>query len=81
LEKLKTTDKVNEYLLTGLRTKWGVDLVWLSSYGYDLNLDYKDKLTEWASKGWIIMDNASLKLTTKGFLFADFIASELFWVD
>ncbi len=81
LEKLKTTNKVNEYLLTGLRTKWGVDLVWLSSYGYDLNLDYKDKLTEWASKGWIIMDNASLKLTTKGFLFADFIASELFWVD
>ncbi len=78
-EDLSLMDKYNEHILTGLRTKWGVNLDEIEQK-YQVNVLVKDhiKLEEWTKRTWIEVDNNCLRLTKKGFLFADFISSELF---
>ena len=73
-EILSEEDKINEYLITGLRTKWGIDLIYLKyEFGYDLNQrkDYIDKLI--ASSLAKVEENR-LILSEEGFLLADEIA-------
>ena len=79
LERLSTRDRLNEYLLTGLRAKWGVDLKYLKDqFRYDIYDEHGSKLSSWSSLEWLSVDAYVLRLTDKGLLFADFIASELF---
>jgi oxygen-independent coproporphyrinogen-3 oxidase len=78
-EELSTKDIVNEALLTGLRTKWGVNLAEVKElYKYDIAATYQSQITEWQQKDWLEMRNGILRLRADGFLFADYIASELF---
>lgn len=78
-EILTPADQLNEYLLTGLRTKWGVDLDTLKNdYGYDILASFAEELQQWSNQGWINRTGDSLSLTPEGLLFADYIASELF---
>lgn len=79
LENLSNEDKINEYLLTGLRTIWGCDLDFLkSNYGDDLlnrkatyiNMLLANKLAEVKAN--------KIVLTQKGLLLADKISSDLF---
>jgi oxygen-independent coproporphyrinogen-3 oxidase len=78
-EVLSTTDRLNEYLLTSLRATWGIDIQILrTKYEYDIDVSFAEELSYWTSIGWAIRDNNILKLTDKGLLFADYIASELF---
>lgn len=79
IEKLTDADHVNEYLLTGLRTKWGcqLDLLEQLSNFQFLNTN-RQLIIELTNKSWIhILDN-TLMLTEAGKLFADRITSELF---
>jgi oxygen-independent coproporphyrinogen-3 oxidase len=79
LEVLTLENKFNEYVMTSLRTQWGIDL---EKIKLDFGLDYKNKLLAFAEE--YIMDNHlalaedQLTLTTKGKLFADRIAADLF---
>jgi oxygen-independent coproporphyrinogen-3 oxidase len=79
LEQLSRKDRINERLLTGLRTRWGCDIKELSDrFGYDIrarHYSYLDKLVTEQLAEW---DGLNLKLTRKGFLVADRIASDLF---
>lgn len=80
VEILSEKDRVNEYLLTGLRTHWGCDLAFLkkiSETGHALVLALVPPFVE---RGWVIFDEDTLRLTSAGKLFADRVASELFWV-
>ena len=79
VETLSAADQTNEYLLTGLRTKWGVELQKLDvlSAGRFV-LEAGDELGRMARKGWIKEDSGILLLTEAGKLFADRIASDLF---
>ena len=78
-EFLSVEDRVNEYLLTGLRTKWGVNLAELnSSYGHPIHTLFSKELGDWEQRGWITISQGQLTLTSSGLLFADYIASELF---
>lgn len=78
-EKLTAKDKVNEMLLTGLRTKWGVDLQEIKTkYDFDLRALHQETIADWQSKGWLVYESGVIKLRGEGFLFADYIASELF---
>ncbi len=80
-EMLSIENKINEYILTTLRTKWGTDLKKIKQdYGYDLmnkNTDYLSKVFE---GGLAVMNADVLRLTRKGKLLADKISSDLFVV-
>jgi oxygen-independent coproporphyrinogen-3 oxidase len=79
VEMLTPADQTNEYLLTGLRTKWGVDLQKLEVLSAGaFTSQAGDELGRMTRKGWIREDSGILRLTEAGKLFADRIASDLF---
>ena len=79
MEELTAINRLNEYLLTGLRAKWGVDTdVLKKEHDYDIDLRYAEELSYWLSVGWIERKGTNVRLSDKGLLFADFVASELF---
>lgn len=79
LEKLTVSNRVNEILLTGLRTKWGVDLrVLFRDYNYDIVRLFQDDIEYWVSLNWMEIRDSNMKLTDEGMLFADYISSTLF---
>jgi oxygen-independent coproporphyrinogen-3 oxidase len=79
VEQLDQRTKLNEYLMTRLRTTWGVDLDYMhTTFGVDLWKIESDYLQQLLQDGMMTKENTTLKLTTKGLLQADRIASELF---
>jgi oxygen-independent coproporphyrinogen-3 oxidase len=79
VETLSRADQTNEYLLTGLRTKWGVELQKLETLSAgQFVLQAGGELGKMVRKGWVREDSGILLLTEAGKLFADRIASELF---
>lgn len=78
-EILTPENKINEYIMTSLRTKWGVDVDFLKTTfasRYFGNLD--EQLNDWVKKGKLTSENNCYTLTLAGKLLADHIASELF---
>lgn len=75
IEYLDEKTKCNEYILTSLRTSDGLDKKHLENYFLS---EMEIKIDQFISKGWIETKDNILKLTKKGKLFADHIASELF---
>lgn len=81
-EVLSKADKVNEYIMTSLRTIWGCDLNKVfNSFGINLLNVNKSYIDEYIDKKLLNLDNNILKLTNNGKLFADKIASDLFIVE
>ncbi len=79
IEILTTVNKVNEYIMTSLRTSWGMDLHKISKLsGPDYAKLIKLGLEKFLNKNWLINKEEIITLTTEGKLFADHIASELF---
>lgn len=79
IEILSFEDKVNEYLLIGLRTKWGCNIQKINQLSNTNFLKMNEKMIgNQVSEGFIVIENDTLLLTPKGKLFADRIASDLF---
>lgn len=79
VENLTGTDLLNEYLLTGLRTIWGVDFQYISDhYQIDLLTRKKDILVKMNQEGWLLWQDKKLSLSKTGKLLADSIAAALF---
>lgn len=79
VEKLSKANQFNEYVMTSLRTMWGIDLLKLKSdFDVDFEKQFSKNLEQFIVKDWILKKEQSLILTTKGKLYADHIASELF---
>jgi len=82
IEILSKTDRYNEYIMTGLRTIWGVSLDRIAT---EFGNDYLDYLQKQAQKfindGLLFIDNNILKPTPKGKFLTDGIASDLFLVN
>jgi oxygen-independent coproporphyrinogen-3 oxidase len=79
IETLDDRTRLNEYLMTSLRTAWGVDLDYIqNSFGVDLWHVENDFLQQLIEDDLMTKENAIVKLTIKGLLQADRIASELF---
>lgn len=79
IEILSLEDKVNEYLLIGLRTKWGCNIQNINDLSNVDFLQMNEKMVHnQVSEGFMLIENDTLLLTPKGKLFADRIASDLF---
>ena len=78
-EILTPANRINEYIMTSLRTKWGMDLSYLNS-NFDARYfeDFHKQLAEFVEKGKVKIENKSCTLTAAGKILADHIASELF---
>ena len=81
-EILTKTDKYNEYVMTGLRTIWGISLDRIET---EFGLKYLDYLKTQAQKFIIdellFVENKILKPTKKGKFLSDGIASDLFYLN
>ncbi len=82
MEILSTTDKYNEYVMTGLRTIWGVSLDKVAS---EYGKKYREYLLKQAEKymqeHMLYLDGDLLLTTKKGRFLADGIASDLFMLN
>ncbi|MBP6182745.1 radical SAM family heme chaperone HemW [Flavobacterium sp.] len=79
IEILSTADRYNEYIMTGLRTIWGVSLDRIER---EFGVDYLNYLNKQAQKfledNLLSVKNNILKPTSKGKFLTDGIASDLF---
>ncbi len=79
IETLTIANKINEYILTSLRTMWGTDLTKLSQdFGASYRIDVERATKRVLEKGLISRENDIITLTLSGKLLADQIAAELF---
>lgn len=81
-EILSINDRINEYIMTSLRTMWGINLENVSrEYGVDIQKQLLLDAEGFIQEGKLILDNNMLKLSFEGKLIADHIASELFIIE
>ncbi|WP_343523473.1 radical SAM family heme chaperone HemW [Pedobacter sp.] len=82
VEELSLNDRFNEYIMTSMRTIWGIDLQKINTdFGKDFLEETKHNLKSFEDKDWLLMDGNNICLSQNGKLFADHIASELFIVE
>ncbi|NJO25311.1 MAG: radical SAM family heme chaperone HemW [Bacteroidia bacterium] len=75
-EQLTAVQKVNEYIMTSLRTAEGIGLGKLDA---GMKAHLRSKIRKYVEKGWAMETEAFIKLTNEGKLMADGIASDLFF--
>lgn len=82
VEILTANDRYNEYIMTGLRTIWGVSLNRIQKeFGKEV-LQYLQKQSEkFIADGLLAVEKNILKTTPKGKFLADGIASDLFLIN
>lgn len=81
-EMLTKTDQYNEYIMTGLRTIWGVSFQKVEK---DFGVTYKNYLIEqskiFINQHLLYIDDEHLRVTKKGQFLSDGIASQLFKIN
>lgn len=78
-EILSPADQINEYIMTAIRTQWGIDLARLESlFGAAARETLSDKLNRIRNPQHIIRDQDHILLSMEGKLFADDVAAQLF---
>ncbi|RIA08530.1 oxygen-independent coproporphyrinogen-3 oxidase [Flavobacteriaceae bacterium MAR_2010_72] len=81
-ETLTQMDKYNEYVMTGLRTIWGVSIQKVTNeFGDDFTKHLLNQSQLFINQQLLYIDNEILKVTQKGKFLSDGIASELFKVN
>lgn len=81
-EELTKEDRYNEYIMTGLRTIWGVSLKRIESeFGQEFLNYLKKQSQRFIDDGLLEIENNILKTTKKGKFLCDGIASDLFLVN
>jgi oxygen-independent coproporphyrinogen III oxidase len=78
-EILTPENRFNEYLMTGLRTMWGVSLRNIDkNYGSEFKTQLLENAQKHLNSKMLILENDVLKTTNKGKFLCDGIASDLF---
>ncbi|MGM0634570.1 MAG: radical SAM family heme chaperone HemW [Bacteroidota bacterium] len=81
-EMLSKTDQYNEYIMTRLRTKWGVNLQDVSAkFGENYHKYLLQQITDFMNQGLIEISDHRLHITKKGKFLSDGIAAELFMLE
>ena len=82
VEELSITDRYNEYIMTRLRTHFGVDLVEVESKFGKEYLEYlKEQSVVLFEKELLRIENDVMHITEKGTFLSDGIAADLFYID
>ena len=82
IEILTTTDKYNEFVMTGLRTIWGVNLNRIEiEFGQSYIKHLKKQFEKFVNDDLLVLENGILKTTKKGKFLSDGIASDLFMLN
>lgn len=82
IEILSITDRYNEYIMTGLRTIWGVSLDRIATEFGNEYFDYLQKQAQkFINDDLLFLENKILKPTRKGKFLIDGIASDLFYLN
>ena len=76
-EVLTKDNKINEYIMTGMRTQWGIDLVALANMG-GRNAAFNEQLQKHLNSKMVEQEGQVIRLTNKGKVYADAIASDFF---
>ena len=81
-EILSKTDRYNEYIMTGLRTIWGVSISKIEKDFGSSYLNYlENQSKKYIKEELLQLENKILKTTNKGKFLADGIASDLFMLN
>lgn len=81
VEMLSLKNKYNEYMMTGLRTQWGVNANQISSrFGESYVADFLSQIKEYVESGHVQVQGENYLLSTAGKLIADRIAASTFVV-
>ena len=78
-EVLSEADRLNEYIMTSLRTMWGLDLNKLNTIAAAASSQLNKAAERYFQNEWIEQKEQTIYLTQTGKLYADHIASELFF--
>lgn len=82
IEELSFANRFNEYVMTSLRTMWGINLHdVINNFGANTTEMLKQNIEEFVNKGWVKFVENHFILTPNGKLYADHIAAELFIED
>ncbi len=80
-ENLSVKDRYNEYIMTGLRTVWGISLEKIKNdFGLETLTFLEKQLQPFIAQKTLMLKDDQLKTTLKGKFLVDGIAAELFWV-
>ena len=80
-EVLSVENRFNEYIMTGLRTIWGVSLEKIETdFGVDIKVQLLENSKKFRTSKTLILEDNHLKITRTGKFFSDGIASDLFLV-
>ncbi|MVN90367.1 radical SAM family heme chaperone HemW [Mucilaginibacter aquatilis] len=79
LEELTAENRLNEYIMTSVRTMWGLDLDKLENIQNGTAHILLKEAQQFLNNGWLVQTNHILTLTQQGKLYADHIAAELFF--
>lgn len=77
-EVLTAKDQVNEYIMTSLRTIWGLDLNHVAAIHPQAIDEITGNANTFLTNEWLTLNQQIFKLTKTGKLYADHIASTLF---
>ncbi len=78
-EELTTAQRYNEYLLTGLRTMWGVQIDKIAAFGESYQQYFLQQSKTFIDQDQMLVESGQYRLSNAGKLLADRIAMELFW--
>jgi oxygen-independent coproporphyrinogen-3 oxidase len=71
----------NEYILTRLRTVWGIDKAYISSnFSSEINDHFKAEVKSYLNSSYLKIEKNTITLTQEGIFIADKITSDLFLV-
>jgi oxygen-independent coproporphyrinogen-3 oxidase len=77
-EELTLKDQYNEWILTRLRTKWGLDPAFPDTLHTGWSEKFEASIKEFVENGFVKWNGEVYLLTTEGKLLADYISSALF---
>lgn len=77
-EILSEKDRYNEYILTRIRTKWGVSLTAINElFGEEMKSYFLTQLAKYADAGLVNLENDRITLPRKGLFVSDEIMTDL----
>jgi oxygen-independent coproporphyrinogen-3 oxidase len=80
-EVLSVENRFNEYVMTGLRTIWGISLEKIEAdYGVKIKDHLLQNSKKFISSNTLVIEDNHLKITTSGKFLSDGIASDLFLI-